>query len=410
MSTRSRAKHRIRRKRLGRSFLRLWAGFTLASSGDGLLLGAVPLMAVVVDPNPLAVSSVVAADKLPWLLLALPAGSFADRFARGPLMAISNLARALAIALGAFLILDDRMTLTVLIVVVLINAGCRATYYSAAQAIVPELVRSDALEHANGVLSGTEAGAEELAGPVVGTWLFAVNKAIPFFADAVVTALSCIPLVGFRSRAPQTEGASGSTWDGARFLFADRRLRLLLLMVASLAGLQGMEGGILVLLATKVWGVREGAYGLFLAAGAAGFLIGSLWANRLVRRFGNGQTLIGAAFVSGVAYLFMAGSNGWQLAGAAFAVVNLAIGAGSVVAISLRQRLTPPEIMGRVGSAWRGIVWGAAPVGALVAGSLAAFAGLRFPLVLAGVLQCVVGLLLARPLLHSLRQGGAPIA
>ena len=75
----------------------------------------------------------------------------------------------------------------------------------------------------------------------------------------------------------------------------------------------------------------------------------------------------------------------------AFALVGFAVGVGSVVAISLRQRLTPAEVMGRVGAASRGIVWGAAPVGALVAGSLAALAGLRLPLVLAGVLQCVGG-------------------
>jgi MFS family permease len=374
------------------------------------MLGAMALMAVVIDPRPLAVSAVVAADSLPWLLLALPAGAFADRFARGPLMAISNAVRAIVVAIGAFLILSDRMTLAILIVVVLINASGRAMYYSAAQAIVPELVESKALEHANGVLSGTEAGAEQLAGPVVGTWLFAVAQAIPFFTEAVVTLLSCIPLVGFRSKAPQPEGASTSAWEGARLLFADRRLRLLLLMVASLAGLQGMEGGILVLLATKVWGVREGAYGLFLAAGATGTLVGSLWANQLVRRFGNGQTLIAAALVSGVGYLVMAAAHGWQLAGPAFAVVGLAIGAGSVVAISLRQRLTPPDLMGRVGGAWRGLVWGAAPVGALIAGSVAAIAGLRFPLVLAGVLQCAVGIVLARPLLRSLREGNTPTA
>jgi MFS family permease len=410
VSVRSRARHRTRRKPLGRPFARLWTGFALASTGDGLMLGAMALMAVVIDPRPLAVSAVVAADSLPWLLLALPAGAFADRFARGPLMAISNAVRAIVVAIGAFLILSDRMTLAILIVVVLINASGRAMYYSAAQAIVPELVESKALEHANGVLSGTEAGAEQLAGPVVGTWLFAVAQAIPFFTEAVVTLLSCIPLVGFRSKAPQPEGASTSAWEGARLLFADRRLRLLLLMVASLAGLQGMEGGILVLLATKVWGVREGAYGLFLAAGAAGTLVGSLWANQLVRRFGNGQTLIAAALVSGVGYLVMAAAHGWQLAGPAFAVVGLAIGAGSVVAISLRQRLTPPDLMGRVGGAWRGLVWGAAPVGALIAGSVAAIAGLRFPLVLAGVLQCAVGIVLARPLLRSLREGNTPTA
>ena len=62
--------------------------------------GAVPLLAVVVNPHPLAVSSVVAADSLPWLLLALPAGAFADRFARGPLMAVTNVFRAAAIAGG----------------------------------------------------------------------------------------------------------------------------------------------------------------------------------------------------------------------------------------------------------------------------------------------------------------------
>ncbi len=153
MRIRSRAKHRIRRKPLGRPFSRLWVGFTLASSGDGLAAGAVPLMAVVVNPHPLAVSSVVAADSLPWLLLALPAGAFADRFERGPLMAISNVVRALAILAGAFLILSDRITLALLILVVLINAGGRAIYYSSLQAIVPDLVQSDALEYANGVLT-----------------------------------------------------------------------------------------------------------------------------------------------------------------------------------------------------------------------------------------------------------------
>ena len=269
MAIRSRAKHRIRRKRLGRPFQRLWVGFTLASTGDGLVAGAVPLMAVVVNPHPLAVSAVVAADSLPWLILALPAGAFADRFRRGPLMAVSNVVRAAAILVGAFLILNDNMTLALLILVVLINAGGRAIYYSALQSMVPDLVKTDAFESANGVLSGTEAGTEHLAGPVIGTWLFAMSRAVPFFADAVALVLSCFPLAWFRTKAPQPEGASTSAWEGARLLFADRRLRLLLIMVGILAGLQGMEMGVLVLLATTEWGIREGAYGVLLAAGAA---------------------------------------------------------------------------------------------------------------------------------------------
>lgn len=379
----------------------------MASSGDGMVTGAVPLLAVFVNPHPLAVSSVVAADRIPWLLLALPAGAFADRFARGPLMAMMNVIRAAAIAAGALLILNDRLNLALLILVVLINGGMRAIYFSSLQAVVPDLVTSDALEYGNGVLIGTETGTENLAGPVVGTWLFAMNKAIPFFADAIALVLSCFPLVGFRSKAPKSDESSPSVWEGVRILWNDRRLRIVILMVALLAGLQGMEAGVLVLLATTEWGVREGAYGLFLAAGAAGSLIGSLVANRLVRRFDSARTLIGAAVVSGVGYLIMAAAQGWPLAAPAYALVGVAVGIGAVVSVALRQRLTPPEAMGRVGAAARGIVWGAAPVGALLAGVLAALAGLRLPLVLAGGLQCLVAVLLARPLIRSLREGAA---
>ena len=117
------------RHRLQRSYARLWVGLTFSSSGDGLLLGAVPLLAVVVDPHPLAVSAVAAADSLPWLLLALPAGAFADKFDQGPLMAPANAFRGGVILIAGLLIMSDRMNLALLLLVVLLNAGARAVYY-----------------------------------------------------------------------------------------------------------------------------------------------------------------------------------------------------------------------------------------------------------------------------------------
>jgi len=348
---------------------------------------------------------VAAADSLPWLLMALPAGHFADRFARGPVMVAANTMRAVAMFAAVLLIASHHISLPLLITVVLINAGGRAIYYSSFQALVPGLIDTRDLEQANGILSGTEGGAENLAGPIVGTSLFALGRSIPFVADGVSLVASCFPLGSFRSKAPSEgeKGSSDSVWEGVRLLFADHRLRVLLIMVASLAGLQGMEAGVLVLLATTEWGVREGAYGLFLATGALGFLLGSVAADGIVRRFGGARTLLAAAVMSGFGYLIMASARSWLLAGPSFALVGLAVGAGSVVAISLRQRLTPEDLMGRVGGAWRGIVWGAAPIGALAAGSVATIGGLRMPLVVAGILQCAVAVVLARPLLHSLQ-------
>jgi len=59
--------------------------------------------------------------------------------------------------------------------------------------------------------------------------------------------------------------------------------------------------------------------------------------------------------------------------------------------------------MGRVGGAWRGLVWGVAPLGALAAGVFASIGGLRLPLLLAGLLQCSVAIVLARPLARRIR-------
>ena len=232
------------------------------------------------------------------------------------------------------------------------------------QALTSDLVTHRNSNTRTACLSGTEAATEHLAGPIVGTTLFAVSPSIPFFADAVALVGSCIPFTRFHvpthPKPSESTPSSTSIWEGCRYLFADRRLRVLLAVVSSLAALQGMEGGVLVLLATTVWHIRTAAYGVFLAVGAVGNLLGSVVAARLVARFGSARTLIAAAATSGVGYLLMAPANGWALASAGFVIVGIAVGAGSVIAISLRQRLTPADLMGRVGGAWRGITWGAA--------------------------------------------------
>lgn len=400
-TTEVRSRPRARRHPLGKQFLRLWSGFALASSGDGFAYGAVPLLAVVVDPRPLAVSAVVAADGLPWLLVALPAGAFADRFERGRVMALSNLCRALVVAVVAMLLVSHEMDLPILLCAVLGNATGRATYYSAMQASIPALVETGSLERANGVLTGTEAANEHLGGPIVGSLAFALARALPFVAESAVLALSCVPFIGHKGSEPTVPVKRGSVWDGARLLWRDSRLRLLLSLVSALAGLQGLVAGILVLVATRDWGVRASLYGVFVASGAAGNLPGALVAERLSARLGSVVSLLAAAFVAGGCYLVMAFAHSFWVAGAAFAVAGFAIGVGIVVSNTLRQRLAPPELMGRVGAAWRGIAWGAAPVGSLLAGTFALLGGLRLPILLAGGLQCAVALVLAPFLIRS---------
>ena len=266
----------------------------------------------------------------------------------------------------AVLVALHEINLTLLILFVLANGTARTLYYSASQAAIPELVPLGSLGRANGVITGTEAATEHLVGPIIGAAVFTLRRLLPFVADASAVGASGLALLGLRTH-PADPASSGSIWDGARLLRSDERLRVLVTLIAALSGLQGLVAGILVLVATRNWGVPC-----------------ALLAVRIVTRIGSAATLISAAVVSGVAYVVMALAHSWMLAGPAFVVVGFSVAAGSVVAISLRQQLTPNELMGRVGSAWRGIVWGAAPVGALLAGGLAVLGGLRLPILLAG--------------------------
>jgi MFS family permease len=387
---------------LGRRFRYFWATFVVASLGDGLGYGAVPLLALFVDPHPLAVSGAAAADTFPWLVLALPAGAIADRYERGRVMALTNLGRALVLATLALLVVTRRIDYALFVLLVFTNGGARAIYYSASQATVPELVEPDAFSHANGILSSTEAATEHLGGPILGTLAFTASRALPFVGDALAVGIAGLSLFGLRTQRLRPSRTHNSILDGARQLVKDRSLRLLVTMLAALAGLQGLVMGVLVLTATVDWRVPKNLYGVFLAVGAAGNVPGALVADRIAKRIGNVPTLVASAFVSGVAYLAMAMSRGWPLAGTAFFLVSFVTCTGSVIAISLRLRLSPADLMGRVGSAWRGIIWGTIPIGSLVGGFLAGVGGLRLPLFIAGVAQCVVAILLAGPLTRSI--------
>ena len=58
--------------------LLILAGFT-SLTGDGVRVAALPLFTAVATRSPLAVSAVATAEVLPWLLIALPAGTLVDR-------------------------------------------------------------------------------------------------------------------------------------------------------------------------------------------------------------------------------------------------------------------------------------------------------------------------------------------
>ena len=81
----------------------------------------------------------------------------------------------------------------------------------------------------------------------------------------------------------------------------------------------------------------------------------------------------------------------------AVAINGIADPTWNIVSATVRQRLVPDEVFGRMMTAYLFIAWGMRPVGAFLGGVLAEVAGPQWVMIVAG---CVVGSLLvtARPL------------
>jgi hypothetical protein len=60
-----------------------------------------------------------------------------------------------------------------------------------------------------------------------------------------------------------------------------------------------------------------------------------------------------------------------------FAAAGAGVMVWNVLTMSLRQSLIPHELFGRVQGAYRTLVWGAIPLGALAGGALASVFGIR---------------------------------
>ncbi|MGH9002970.1 MAG: MFS transporter, partial [Acidimicrobiia bacterium] len=93
--------------RLGPSYRRLLVASACSNLADGVFLVALPLLTVQLTTSPALVAGVAMAQRLPWLVMALPAGALADRLDRRRTMVRVNLVRALVIGALAGAVAGD---------------------------------------------------------------------------------------------------------------------------------------------------------------------------------------------------------------------------------------------------------------------------------------------------------------
>jgi predicted MFS family arabinose efflux permease len=378
--------------RLGAAFWRFWGATFLANIGDGIRLAAFPLLAVTVTDAPLGVAMVGAAQFVPWLVAGLAAGSLADRRPARQLIAAADAARALVLVVLVVAVAADLATLWLVLLAALVLGLGETVRDTAAQTVVPRLVAKPALEKANSRVVAGEIVGNEFVGPPVGAALFVVGAAVPFavnggaLALAVMLVLS-VPLSFTGGARDGLAGAAGAGVSaGLRWLRGHPTLWTLTLVSGIVAAADSAWFAILVLYVRDALGLGAVSFGWLLACGAGGGLAGAAVASRLLGESRHRPVVAGAVVLTAVVPLLLVAVPELWAAVTVVAVTSGGFALFNVAALSLRHRLVPEGLLGRVSAAGRVVSLGSAGAGALVGGALATGLGLSAPFVLSGCL------------------------
>jgi MFS family permease len=422
--------------KLNANYWRLWTASVTSNLGDGVAMIAYPWLASTITRDGFKLGLVVLASRLPWLVFSLPAGVITDRLDRRKVMVWMDVFRAGITVFVAFVILanndvlgaaaaaqvpvpNENLLLGMLILATFLFGMAEVLRDNTAQTILPAIVEKSQLEKANGRLWGAEMVMNSFAGPPLGGLLIGLALVVPFFFHSGTFVVSAILLLLIAGRFKPDGGGDQPTirpsfWadlkEGFRWLWSHPLLRPLALILGMFNATSVMTAATYVLFVQEILGLEAAAFGLLMTAGAVGGVIGSQMAPAVARWLGKGTTLFVGMMVFIVSVAVTGLTSSAIVVWSMFLVSSFFVVVWNVITVSLRQRIIPDRLLGRVNSVYRFFGWGMMSVGAIIGGALVSLSdpivgrewSLRSPFLAAAALQLLV-LLYALPRINSRR-------
>ena len=395
---------------LPKNFNRLAWSNLAAQSAEQIALAAAPIIAVLMlDAGEGATGALQMAQTLPFLLMSIPAGVLADRLSRARLMAGAEALRFIALAAIVALLWLGALTLPLLAGLGFVGACGTVVFSVAAPALVPSLVRPDALPVANGRIelarTAALAGGPALGGALVG-W---IGGGPAFGLAAALSAGAVALLAGIvePTQAPKSsQHPLRDLRDGAAFVLGHALLRPIFATQFAFNTALFVIQAVYVPYAFRALHLTAAGVGITLAAFGIGMVIGALFAARIMRVLRLG-TVIAIGPISGFAASLVMALTIWMPSGVLAATSFFLMGAGPILWVvsttTLRQTVTPRNLLGRA-TAINSIAYGARPLGAAIGALVGGLYGAEACLALAVAgffIQAAIILLSPVPRLES---------
>jgi MFS family permease len=353
------------------------------------------------------------AGQFPAFLVSPLAGTLIDRWDRRKLLVGTQVISMLQSFALAILTISGRITIPWIVALLVIQGLVNAFDMPGRQAFVVQLVDKPDLPNAIALNSSMFNGARLVGPSIAAAIIVAGGEGWVFLLDGfsylgVTIALLVMRVAFTQERATQTVGVWLQVREGWSYIadFAPLRAIMTLLALVSLLGFPYTV--LMPVFATQVLGGGPRTLGLLMGAIGCGALAGALWLAARRSVLGLGRLIpIAAASFGGALIAFSFSRNLWLSL-----VILVVSGFGFIVQMAssntVIQTIVDDSKRGRVMSFYVMAFLGTAPLGNLIAGSLASRIGAPHTLLAGGVCCVAAGLWFAAQL-PALRAAIRPI-
>ena len=365
---------------------RLWYAQTISVFGDFLALFAViAILTFKLHATAQQVTGVQIAYMLPIAVLGILAGVFVDRWPLKPTMVASDSIRA---ALCLLLLVCTQVWHFYL---ALAAISVVSSFFSPAQGVaIRSAVPLHGLRSANALMQQVMFGMR-IIGPAIAAFMVAyagAKSCYLFDSFSFVASASLIASLTFlktEKAAPHTAAQDASAmrkiWldmkQGINFILHHAALFFVILAMAAGMFVIGCFGPLIAIYvrdslhaSTKMFGIVSPMIGLGMLLGVNGLnTFGKKLSNTLLVYCGLLGIAVGLVILTLLPHV-------WSTLVGNF-IIGIAVGFIIVPAQTLFQQATPPELMGRVGSTFMSIVFGAQILGLVLSGILTQHIGVR---------------------------------
>ncbi|MBR7798145.1 MFS transporter [Agaribacter marinus] len=385
---------------------RFIGGNLISFFGDQIYLIALPLIVLALTGSPLSMGIVAALERLPILIQPFT-GVLADNFNRKKILLVCDLGRFLMIGILGLLYIMDNLLIWEVYVAAFIVGVLTQVYNTSQFASVPRLVQKKDLQLVNSINTGIFQTAVFIAPGLGGLLISIFNPGIGLIINSLSFLVGYFVILSINIESNlQNEKLSGlkvfaDIKEGFHFVIHHKPILYTnLAMLISIFGTTLFLTMLVIHLKSTI-GLDAIRIGYLLSIGGVAAIIGALITNVLKRYYSYKSILFIAGFVGGGSIIAFGlyDSFSWLVIMNALGTISAAIMSPCIVTI--RQKLSPDHLLGRIQATSRFMTWILMPFSALVAGILGEHLGTTQTFLIGGTIATLASFIYLHPSLNE---------